>query len=187
MYYLEEFHLLYLELLNNYILLLQVLSFFQDNYHTYYDNMRNGTHYTTSQPTPEEFIRHWTPTLEEGLDILYLGFSSALSGTVQSAYIAREDLLKRFPERKIIVVDTLCASAGQGLLIEYVIEKQNSGASLEETAAVAGIRRVILETAVDTTDSHRLYLSAGYSQTGYYGSPAGAAHCLCFVEDINDL
>lgn len=109
----------------------------QDNYHTYYDNMRNGTHYTTSQPTPEEFIRQWTPTLEEGLDILYLGFSSVLSGTVQSAYIAREELLKRFPERKIIVVDTLCASAGQGLLIEYVIEKQNSGASLEETAEYA--------------------------------------------------
>ena len=101
----------------------------QDDFHTYYQNMREGTHYTTSQPTPREFVHAWKPTLEEGLDILYLGFSSALSGTVQSANIAREDLLAQYPERKIIVVDTLCASAGQGLLIEYVIDKQKSGAS----------------------------------------------------------
>ena len=108
-----------------------------DNFHTYYTNMRNGTRYTTSQPTPEEFVDGWKPILEEGLDILYLGFSSALSGTIQSAMLAKSDLEKDYPERKIIVVDTLCASAGQGLLIEYVLEKQNSGASLEETAAYA--------------------------------------------------
>ena len=57
-------------------------------------------------------------------------------------------------------------------------------AALEADAAAAGIRRMILETAVDTADSHRLYLSAGYRIMDYYGSPAGAANCLCFYKEI---
>lgn len=57
-------------------------------------------------------------------------------------------------------------------------------AALEADAVAAGIRRMILETAVDTTDSHRLYLSAGYAVTDYYGSPAGEANCLCFCKEL---
>ena len=57
-------------------------------------------------------------------------------------------------------------------------------ASLEADAAAAGIRRMILETAVDTADSHRLYLSAGYRIMDYYGSPAGAENCLCFHKKL---
>ena len=57
-------------------------------------------------------------------------------------------------------------------------------AMLEEDAASAGIQCMILETAVDTPDSHRLYLSAGYLPTDYYGSPAGEANCLCFHKQL---
>ena len=57
-------------------------------------------------------------------------------------------------------------------------------AALEADAAAAGICRMILETAVDTTDSHRLYLSAGYRIVDYYGSPAGAENCLCFHKEL---
>ena len=57
-------------------------------------------------------------------------------------------------------------------------------ASLEADAAAAGIRCMILETAVDTADSHRLYLSAGYRIMDYYGSPAGAENCLCFHKEL---
>jgi GNAT superfamily N-acetyltransferase len=57
-------------------------------------------------------------------------------------------------------------------------------AALEADAAVAGIRRMILETAVDTADSHRLYLSAGYRIMDYYGSPAAAENCLCFHKEL---
>ena len=57
-------------------------------------------------------------------------------------------------------------------------------AELEADAAGAGVRHMILETAVDTADSHRLYLSAGYVRTGYYGSPAGEANCLCFAKEL---
>lgn len=57
-------------------------------------------------------------------------------------------------------------------------------ASLEENAVSAGIRHMLLETAVDTTDSHKLYLSAGYRIRDYYGSPAGAENCLCFHKEL---
>ena len=57
-------------------------------------------------------------------------------------------------------------------------------ATLEKNAAASGIRRMILETAVDTTDSHRLYLSAGYQIREYYGSPAGEENCLCFHKEL---
>ena len=57
-------------------------------------------------------------------------------------------------------------------------------AALETHAAAAGVERMILETAVDTTDSHRLYLSAGYQVRDYYGSPAGAENCLCFHKKL---
>ena len=57
-------------------------------------------------------------------------------------------------------------------------------AALEADAAAADIQRMILETAVDTADSHRLYLSSGYQITDYYGSPAGEANCLCFFKKL---
>ena len=56
--------------------------------------------------------------------------------------------------------------------------------ALEEDAAASGRRKMILETAVDTTGSHSLYLSLGYKQRDYYGSPAGAENCLCFHKEI---
>ena len=97
-----------------------------------YDNMRNGVVYKSSQATPEDFIELWTPYLEAGQDILYIGFSSGLSGVVNSAFIARGELGPQYPARKIYIVDSLCASGGEGLLLEKVVEKQTAGASLEE-------------------------------------------------------
>lgn len=97
-----------------------------------YDNMRNGVVYKSSQANPEDFIALWTPILEAGQDILYIGFSSALSGVVNSAFLARGELGPKYPERKIYVVDSLCASGGEGLFLEKVVEKSNAGASVDE-------------------------------------------------------
>jgi DegV family protein with EDD domain len=97
-----------------------------------YDNMRNGVVYKSSQANPEDFTALWTPILEGGQDILYIGFSTGLSGVVNSAFIARGELGPRYPDRKIFIVDSLCASGGEGLFLEKVVEKQNSGATIEE-------------------------------------------------------
>jgi DegV family protein with EDD domain len=97
-----------------------------------YDNMRNGVVYKSSQANPEDFTALWTPILEGGQDILYIGFSSGLSGVVNSAFIARGELGPKYPDRKIFIVDSLCASGGEGMFLEKVVEKQNSGATIEE-------------------------------------------------------
>ncbi len=110
----------------------------------FYNRMRNKELITTSLVRPEQFISVFTEILEAGQDILYLGFSSGLSGTYQSSTIAAEELREQFPDRKIMTVDTLCASGGQGLLVLHAAELRNEGKTIEETAAWATENRLRL-------------------------------------------
>ena len=107
------------------------------NIKEFYDKMRDGGVAKTSAVNSETFAVEFEKILKDGKDILYIGFSSGLSTTYNSARIAAEQLKKSYPERKIIVVDTLAASAGIALLIDMVIEKKNSGSSIEEAAKFA--------------------------------------------------
>lgn len=104
---------------------------------SFYDKMREGGVAKTSAVNSETFAVEFEKILKEGKDILYLGFSSGLSTTYNSARIAAKQLEDAYPDRKIIVVDTLAASAGIALLIDMVIEKKNSGATIEEAAKFA--------------------------------------------------
>ena len=74
------------------------------------------------------------PLLEGGEDVLVLAFSSGLSTTYQSAVIAAEELKERYPDRKILVVDSLCASLGQGLLAFHAAKKRDAGMPMEALA-----------------------------------------------------
>ncbi|MEE1277493.1 MAG: DegV family protein [Acutalibacteraceae bacterium] len=103
----------------------------------FYDRMREGAVATTSAINMETFKDAFREVLKEGQDVLYLGFSSGLSTTYNSARMAAEELKEEFPDRKILAVDTLCASAGQGLLVYLTVEKIKSGATIEEAAAYA--------------------------------------------------
>ena len=100
----------------------------------FYRQMREGTVFKTAAANVEAFCDAFAPVLAEGQDILYIGFSSGLSTTVNSARIAAEDLQESYPERKVIVIDTLCASGGEGFLVYLAMKKQLNNASLEETA-----------------------------------------------------
>lgn len=97
----------------------------------FYNALRAGKTSTTSQINMEVFKQEFEPMLQKG-DLLYLCFSSGLSGTVNSARLAAEDLMEAHPDRKIVVVDTLCASLGQGLLVDYACRLQQQGKSMEE-------------------------------------------------------
>lgn len=99
---------------------------------TVYDGLRTGETATTSAANPEHWKEFIEPVLAQGRDALVLAFSSGLSTTYQSAVIAATDLLEHYPQRQIKVVDTLCASMGQGLLVWYACKKQSEGQSLEE-------------------------------------------------------
>lgn len=99
-----------------------------------YDKVREGAMPTTSQVNPDQAREMFEPILKEGKDILHLAFSSGLSGTCQSAMIAAEELREEYPERKIVVVDTLMAALGQGLIVHKAVQLKENGASFEEVA-----------------------------------------------------
>lgn len=101
--------------------------------HEFYTMMRGGQMPTTMAINPEELTEGLTPILKEGYDIIHLAFSSGLSSSCQNAVIAAEDLKEIFPERKITVIDTKCASLGQGLLVHKAVQAMESGCSYEET------------------------------------------------------
>ena len=103
----------------------------------FYDKMRQGGIAKTSAVNVEAFCELFEGFLKEGHDILHLGFSSGLSTTYNSARLAAEHLAEKYPDRKIIAVDTLSASAGFGLLLYLTLEKKNSGADIEEAAEYA--------------------------------------------------
>jgi DegV family protein with EDD domain len=101
----------------------------------FYQNMRDGHVAKTNAVNAETFRAAFEPLVEEGHDILYLGFSSGLSTTFQQGRLALEELSEKYPERKLIAIDTLCASAGEGLIVKLVLDKKNAGATIEEAAA----------------------------------------------------
>ena len=102
------------------------------SFHEFYERVRGGIMPTTSAVSVGDFEAAMRAVLAEGRDILCLCFSSALSTTYQSASIAAEHLRTEFPDGQIAVVDTLCASGGQGLLAWMCAQERDAGKSLSE-------------------------------------------------------
>lgn len=100
----------------------------------FYDCMRQGKQAKTAAINAHTFVSKLTPYLEAGKDILYVAFSSGLSTTVNSAHMAAEELKESYPDRTVRIVDTLAASAGEGLMVYMAVQKKGQGASLEENA-----------------------------------------------------
>lgn len=101
----------------------------------FYEAMRKGESASTAAINPDGWSKVMEPVLQQGKDILVIAFSSGLSTTYQSAVIAAEELKEKYPDRTIKVVDSLCASLGQGLLVWYACRKRDAGMDLEELTA----------------------------------------------------
>jgi DegV family protein with EDD domain len=97
-----------------------------------YDKLREGAMAKTNAVTPGFFEDHMKETLEAGRDILYIGFTSGLSVTYNNGAMICGELQEEYPDRKIMHIDTLCASVGQGLLVHYAAVKREEGISIEE-------------------------------------------------------
>ncbi|MBR4657600.1 MAG: DegV family protein [Oscillospiraceae bacterium] len=98
---------------------------------TFYGAMREGAEITTSQINPQNYIEVMKPILQKGLDILFVGMSSGISGSYHCAEIAAEELGADFPDRRIRLVDTLGASLGEGLLVLRAVKDKLAGMSLD--------------------------------------------------------
>lgn len=98
----------------------------------FYQAMKDGAETKTSQISVDEYIQYFEPFLKDGKDVLHLSLSSGLSGTVNSASVAAETLLEKYPDRKLYIVDSLGASSGYGLIMETLADMRDEGKSLEE-------------------------------------------------------
>ena len=132
--------------------------------HDYYEKLRAGSLCTTSQVTMLEFQQAFTPVLEAGQDILYLAFSSGLSGTYQSGCIAAEELKEKFPGRRIVCVDSLQASMGEGLFCYLVGKKRCQGADLDTAADYA--RQIAPQVCAWFTVDDLMFLKRGGRVSG---------------------
>ena len=101
----------------------------------FYDEIRGGVMATTAAANPDDWAGIMKPALEEGRDVLVITFSGGMSTTYQSAVIASKDLQEEYPQRKIIVIDSLAAALGQGLLVYHACRKRDEGMGIEELAA----------------------------------------------------
>lgn len=144
----------------------------------FYNRMRVGGIAKTAAINAAAFAEAFTPILEAGKDIMYVAFSSALSTTVNSAYMAIEDLKETYPEREIVVVDTLAASAGGGLAVYMAVAKKSEGATMQENADY--IRSLVPNLCVWFTVDDLEYLKRG----GRVGSLAALAGGLLGIKPI---
>ena len=100
----------------------------------FFAKIKEGSMPTTSQINPEQARNAFEPYLKEGKDILYIGFTSGLSGSYNSVRMAIEELEEEYPDRKMIAIDSLCASMGEGLLLYKAVELRDQGKSMDEIA-----------------------------------------------------
>lgn len=124
----------------------------------FYAALHNGVMPSTAQATPESFKEAFLKILEDGDDVLYFGFSSALSGCYNSACIAKNEIVEDMPEAesRIALIDTLCASLGQTMLIELADCERAKGASLAELAAFVEGNKMRMQHWVAVDDLNHL-------------------------------
>lgn len=103
----------------------------------FYDRISKGAEPTTAQVNAQQYMDFFELILKEGKDILHFTLSGGISGSVNSANIAKTQLEEKYPDRKVIVIDSLAASSGFGMLVDAALDKQEEGLSLEENAAWA--------------------------------------------------
>ena len=149
----------------------------------FYDRIDAGAMPVTSQVNVEEFTKFFEPFLSAGTDILHIEMSSAISGTYNSARIAREELLEKYPERKLYLVDSLGASAGFGLLVDTAYEMISSGASAEETYAWLEENKLNLHHWFFSTDLKHYKRGGRISATS---AALGTLLNICPLMNMND-
>ncbi|HIV34584.1 MAG TPA: DegV family protein [Candidatus Blautia intestinigallinarum] len=131
----------------------------------FYDKMRKGSMPTTAQVNPEAAKALMEPYLKEGKDILHIAFSSGLSGSYNSARIAGEELMEKYPDRKIIVLDSLAASLGQGMIVYLAQQQKEEGKSIDEVAQWVKGHRLNVVHAFTVDDLNHLYRGGRVSKT----------------------
>ena len=150
----------------------------------FYQKMREGVEATTSAVNVGQYTDFLEPQLRAGRDVLILSFSSALSATCSASQIAAEELREQYPQRKIYVVDTLCASLGQGLLVCLAAQERAKGRSIEEVRDFAEKKKTGICHQFTVDDLHFLKRGGRISSTtAFVGSMLQIKPVLTFADD----
>lgn len=136
----------------------------------FYEAMANGADTKTSQINVAEFTDYFEGFLKEGKDILHLSLSSGISGVINSAMIAKENLREQYPDRKIYILDSLAASSGYGLLMDKLADLRDEGKSIHEVYEWANDNRLRLNHWFFSTDL-TFYVKGGRisKASGFFG------------------
>ncbi len=148
---------------------------------TFYHAMANGALTRTSQVNVQEYTEHFRQILKTGNDILHLTLSSGISGTLNSARIAAEALREEFPRQTIVIIDSLGASSGYGLLLDKIADLRDEGMRLEETRQWVEENRLSLHHWFISTD-----LSA-YVRGGRISKAAGLIGNVLSICPLMDM
>lgn len=146
---------------------------------SFYQAMANGADTRTSQVNMEEYEEYFETFLKQGKDVLHLTLSSGISGTVNSARLAADHLMEKYPERRVNVVDSLAASSGYGLLMDELADRRDEGMSLDEITAWAESHKHLVHHWFFSTDL-TFYIKGGrVSKTaGFFGQMLGICPLL---------
>ncbi len=150
----------------------------------FYQAMADGGDTTTSQVNSDEFEAHFKTFLDAGLDVLHVCLSSGISGVINSANIAKENLMSKYPDRKIYIVDSLGASSGYGLLMDHLADLRDGGMGIDELKDWAEANRLDLHHWFFSTDLD-FYIKGGrISKTaGMFGKLLG----ICPLLNMDNL
>ncbi len=150
----------------------------------FYEAMASGADTRTSQVNTEEYIAYFTPFLEDGKDILHVSLSSGISGSFNSACVARDELSAKYPDRKIYIVDSLGASSGYGLLMDKLADLRDEGMDIDTLRKWAEDNRLNLHHWFFSTDL-TFYVKGGRisKASGWFGTILK----ICPLLNMDDL
>lgn len=153
------------------------------DFEDFYKAMDNGADTRTSQVNAGEYAAYFERFLQEGKDILHLCLSSGISGTINSAMVAKTELEEKYPDRKIYVVDSLGASSGYGLLMDQLADLRDQGMGIDELFSWAEEHKLELNHWFFSTDL-KFYIKGGrISKTaGFVGGMLG----ICPLLNMDD-
>lgn len=150
----------------------------------FYNAMRNGSLTRTSQINADEFVEYFSKFLKEGKDVLHVSTSSGISGVYNSAVIARDILAEQFPDRRVIVIDSLCAASGYGMLMDDVADKRDEGLSLDELAEWTENRKKHVKHWFFSSDLTHFVRGGRISKvSGFIGTILKICPLMCVTED----
>lgn len=155
--------------------------------HAFYDEMRAGAMPTTMQVNPEQSEKVFEELVEQGRDILHIAFSSGLSGSYNSAEMGAVEVRARHPEAKIIVIDSLSASLGEGLMVHYAVKMRGEGKNIDEITAWLEVHKQNFLHYFTVEDLNHLYRGGRVSKaTAIMGTMLGIKPVL-YVNDEGKL